>query len=65
VQRTPRDGDPPPSSAALRSVAAHIALSGYPREAAERRLQGMLPPEQLRRLLDDVYGTERQLTPRE
>jgi hypothetical protein len=56
VNRTLKDRDPAASEAALRSVAAHIALSGYPREAAERRLRGMLPPEQLRRLLDDVYG---------
>jgi hypothetical protein len=39
-----------------RSVASHMALSGYSRENAEERLRGTVSRRQLRRVLDEVFG---------
>ena len=42
---------------AARSIASHMALSGHSRAGAERRLRGSVPNEELRAILDDLYGT--------
>src|SRR4051812_2686535 len=39
-----------------RSMASHMALSGYPRWSAEDRLRGTVGRRALREILDQVYG---------
>jgi hypothetical protein len=42
--------------AAARSVASHMSLSGYARWSAQDRLRGSVTPDELRAILDEVYG---------
>jgi len=41
-----------------RSMASHMALSGYPRWSAEDRLRGTVGPSVLNEVLDQVYGPQ-------
>ena len=51
-----------PQAAAVRAIAAQMALMGSSRADARDRLAGFISGDELREILDEVYGTGRGLT---
>jgi len=52
--------DDPTRAGQARSMASHMALSGYPRWSAEDQLRGTVGRRMLEHILDEVYGPKSQ-----